>query len=136
MRYMKGLVMDMNSHTVFGVVKTDPEIRAGKNSDYILAEILDRTSHNGKSNPQNRYSVIMYGERKELEAVKKTILKGKAIYVSGTGFQAARAYALCRFRHVSRTSIRCGWTVPSCPACRNRSRTGIPVPWTCAPSLS
>ena len=86
MRYMKGLVMDMNSHTVFGVVKTDPEIRAGKNSDYILAEILDRTSHNGKSNPQNRYSVIMYGERKELEAVKKTILKGKAIYVSGTGF--------------------------------------------------
>ena len=78
--------MDMNSHTVFGVVKTDPEIRAGKNSDSILAEVLDRTSHNEKSNPQNKYSVIMYGERKELEDAKRTILKGKAIYVSGTGF--------------------------------------------------
>lgn len=76
----------MNSHTVFGVVKTEPEIKAGKNNDYILVEILDRTSHNEKSNPQNKYSVLMYGERKELEAVKTTILKGKAIYVSGTGY--------------------------------------------------
>ena len=83
---MKGLVKRMNNHTVFGMVKADPEIKEGKNSDYILAEILDRTSHNEKSNPQNRYSVIMYGDRKDLEAVKKTILKGKAIYVSGTGY--------------------------------------------------
>lgn len=76
----------MNSHTVFGVVKTNPVIKAGENSDYILLEVLDRTSYNEKSNPQNKYSVLKHGERNELETVKKTILKGKAIYVSGTGY--------------------------------------------------
>lgn len=82
---MKGLVIDMNSHVIVGMIEKASINKSELGEEFLSVTVTERTAYNRTGNTLNDFIIIKYGAKKELSKMKANLKEGKGLYVSGTG---------------------------------------------------